>query len=950
MTAFPSHFPFNKNCCPSPQKVRSSGLSFLYTNIRSVRSKSIPLSSLVDSSTPSIIALTETWLNEDVPDSSIFLTWANYRFFRCDRKHRKGGGVLLAVTNDVLAVPVYVSSFLECVWVSIKCGIRDLIVGVFYRPPDANTDFSSEFTRVLNLICSRFPNSLLLILGDFNFPNISWSTQSVTDGQTEAHNFVQSCLDFSLVQLISRPTRSSSTSANILDLVFTNDPDILSVITHLDGLSDHDILTGILHISPIKRKTTKKQIRCYNRADYTSINNELFSFADNFLEEHGSRSVEDNWVIFKNALTNLINRFIPIITIKTENTAPWYNQRLRRLNNKKKRLYRRANKRDHFSDSWLRYKRCDKEYQSLLASTRRHFFKHDLSSMLKNNPRKFWRVINPLSHPDIILTDSNNDAIPMSQCAQVLNDAFISVFTCEDTASCPKVNSIPDISMPEIIISEAGIFSLLNRLKISTASDHAGFNNKILKHLSASICPILCALFSQSLSSGCIPHDWRIAKVIPIFKSGERSSPLNYRPISLTSNICKLLEHIIHTQIINYLEDHNIIHKYQHGFRRGYSCDTQLAGFIHDIHSSLDDGSQVDAIFLDFSKAFDRVPHHRLLTKLSRLNIHSNILSWVKDFLSSRLQFTSANTCTSSFKPVTSGVPQGSVLGPLLFLIYINDLPSCVSSRIRIFADDCVIYRIISCDNDREALQTDINAINAWCSSWLMTLNHSKTKYMSFTNRASRFPTSYVLNNRSIDLVSTYKYLGVHLQPDLSWHYHIKHTLASANRSFGFLKRNLKHAPSDIRKLAFTTLIRPKIEYASAIWDPHQAYIVTDIESLQNRAARFIYSDYSFHSSVTALKRRAELPDLVHRRQLSRLSLFHKLYHHASLHDDFFEPPPVIFPRRDHSYKVKRTNCHSSAFARSFIPRTIVEWNNLPSHIASQKDNTKFQELIQQLT
>lgn len=847
----------------------------------------------------------------------------------------------------MLAVPVLVNSFLECVWASLKCGGRVILIGVFYRPPEANTDFSSEFTRVLTLLCSRFPNSLLIIFGDFNFPSICWSTLSVRDGHSESHNFVHSSLDFSLVQLITHPTRRSATSANILDLVFTNNPDIFSEITHLDGLSDHDVLTGSVRIFPNKRKTTNKQIRCYNRGDYDSINNEFLSFSNKFLEGYLSRSVEDNWLMFRNVLTNLINRFIPLITIKTVNTAPWYNQQLRRLNNRKKRLYRHANKTDPLSVSWLRYKTCDKEYQSLLTTTRRHFFKHDLSSMLLNNPRKFWRVINPVEHPDIVLTASNNDVIPMSQCAQVFNDAFISVFTCEDISSCPKVNLIPDISMPEIIITEAGIYSLLNKLKISTASDHVGFNNKILKNISASICPILSALFSQMLSLGCIPHDWRIAKVIPIFKSGERSSPLNYRPISLTSTICKLLEHIIHTQVINYLEDHNIIHKYQHGFRRGYSCDTQLAGFIHDIHSALDGGSQVDAVFLDFSKAFDRVPHHRLLTKLSRLKIHPNILAWVKDFLSSRKQFTSANNCNSSFKPVTSGVPQGSVLGPLLFLVYINDLPSCVSSRIRIFADDCVIYRIISSVNDQKALQTDLNAINAWCSSWLMTLNCSKTKFMSFTNHVPRIPTSYVLNNNTVDLVSTYKYLGIHLQPDLSWHYHIKLTLAAANRSFGFLKRNLKQAPPNIRKLAFSTLIRPKLEYASAIWDPEHAYIINDIESLQNRAARFIFSDYSRHSSVTALKRRAELPELLHRRKLSRLSLFHKLYHHASLHGDFFEPPAVIFPRRDHPYKVKRITCKSSAFSRSFIPRTTIDWNNLPSHIASEKDTTKFQEQIQ---
>lgn len=205
-----------------------------------------------------------------------------------------------------------------------------------------------------------------------------------------------------------------------------------------------------------------------------------------------------------------------------------------------------------------------------------------------------------------------------------------------------------------------------------------------------SICPIICALFSQSLSCGSIPHDWRIAKVIPIFKSGIRCDPLNYRPILLTCTFSKLLEHVIHSQIINYLEDHNIIFKQQHGFRKGFSCDTQLAGFTNDIFAFMDVGFQLEALFLDFSKAFDRVPHHRLLLKLRHLNIDFQVVAWIKDFLSSRIQFTSVNGSNSSMAQVSSGVPQGSVLGTLLFLIFINDLPNGISSQIRLFADDCL--------------------------------------------------------------------------------------------------------------------------------------------------------------------------------------------------------------------------------------------------------------------
>lgn len=884
-----------------------------------------------------------------VPDDVVFACDSEFNIFRCDRTGRRGGGVLLAVNKVLTAVPIEVTSYLESVWVQLSCGPTVAIIGVIYRPPDMNSSFASQFSNLLSDLTCRFPNSSLLLLGDFNFPAINWSSLTAPANDPEAQAFLQSCLDFSLQQLIFEPTRRSATTANILDLILTSDPYLCSNIALLEGLSDHSIITGNLNFVPHKKVTRTKQIRCYNRANFGEINAQLSVFADHFLHDFSSRSVETNWNLFSVKLATLIDRFIPVISIPCTNTAPWFNRHLRRLNNKKKRLYRQVDKNRH-SESWQRYKLCDKEYQSELISVRRHFFTHDLPAMLTNNPRKFWQIINPANHPDITLTNAEGSSVPVAECAELFNNAFTSVFTREDLPLPPISVSTSNTSMSEICISETGILSLLGKLKTTSASDHLGFNNKILKNSSDGIHRILSAIFSQSLSSGVIPLDWRLAKVVPIFKSGDRSSPLNYRPISLTSTVCKLLEHVIHSQVINYLEEHNIIFKYQHGFRKGYSCETQLAGFIQDIHSSIDAGIQVDSIFLDFSKAFDRVPHNRLLMKLALLNIHPLVIAWVKVFLFSRSQFTAVNNHNSSFSQVHSGVPQGSVLGPLLFLIFINDLPDSISSHIRLFADDCVIYRKIYSNTDCQSLQSDLDSVTAWCSTWLMQLNHSKTKLMSFTNRMSRIQTAYSLNNSSLELVTTYKYLGLHLHSDLAWNHHINLMLASANRSLGLLKHNLKHAPPHLRAHAYTTLIRPKIEYASAIWDPYQSYLINNIESLQNRAVRFIYSDYSRNTSITALKKRAGLQDLCLRRKIARLSLFHKLYHHPSLHNDFFSLPPSIFDRRDHPFKVRRFTCRTFNYAHSFLPRTISDWNTLPSHIATTTDPDKYFNLISSIT
>lgn len=307
----------------------------MYTNIRSVLPKTVPLSSLIDSCSASIVALTETWLNDTVPDNCILVSGTEFNFFRSDRLHRKGGGVLIAVRKDIVAVPVAVNSFLECVLVSLKCGPTPYVIGVFYRPPDMTCTFASEFRRVLDDVIIRFPNTVLIIFGDFNFPLIDWSTLSVAGNNAEANEFLNVCLDHSLTQIIDQPTRRSATSANILDLILTNDPDLCSDITHLDGLSDHVIITGNLTRPFNTRQAANKKIRCYNRANFASMNSELLSFSEHFIDRHVSCTIEENWLLFKNFLKKLIEKFIPMITIKSQRTAPLFTQQLRCLSNKK---------------------------------------------------------------------------------------------------------------------------------------------------------------------------------------------------------------------------------------------------------------------------------------------------------------------------------------------------------------------------------------------------------------------------------------------------------------------------------------------------------------------------------------------------------------------------------------------------------------------------------------
>lgn len=351
---------------------------------------------------------------------------------------------------------------------------------------------------------------------------------------------------------------------------------------------------------------------------------------------------------------------------------------------------------------------------------------------------------------------------------------------------------------------------------------------------------------------------------------------------------------------------------------------------------------QTDCIFLDFAKAFDRVAHCRLILKLSSLKLDSLTLTWLRNFLTNRQQFTIANNYSSSLCYVSSGVPQGSVLGPLLFLIYINDLPDNLSSCMRIFADDSIIYRPIRSSTDHLALQQDLERIGEWCNTWQMTLNVSKCKLITFSRKHHNFSGLYKIGNSIVERAQHYKYLGINLTPNLSWSTHITSICANASKSLGFLRRNLYNSPSDVRKLAYLALIRPQLEFAPSIWSPHQKYLINKLESIQNRASRFITRNYSYPSSITQIKQGLALEPLKIRRDISLLSLFHKLIHTSMMPSVHLNLAHRTSRRLNNNFSLSRMYGETDAFNLSALPRAIRLWNDLPDDLASERDHAKF--------
>jgi hypothetical protein len=404
---------------------------------------------------------------------------------------------------------------------------------------------------------------------------------------------------------------------------------------------------------------------------------------------------------------------------------------------------------------------------------------NNLTNSLGANPKKFWTFVKSRtgtsSVPKTIEFNGLKGYSP-SSIAHLFNTFFHSVFNKRcDESSVPFYPLYTNHVIKNLVCSVDDVASLLSELDITKYSGPDNISPRILKECAHELAPSLTGIFNLSLSTGELPSDWKTANVVPIHKSGERVMAVNYRPISVTSIVVKTLERMVHKHIMNFLSELRLLCENQHGFRRFRSCLTQLLQLVHHWFSVLDKQGAIDVAFLDFAKAFDKVSHPHLINKLKSYGISDPLIEWINNFLSGRKQRVVIDGHESNWLEVTSGVPQGSILRPLMFLVYINDLPSSVTSNVDLFADDSVIHHQISTSNDCVLFQENLNQVGDWCDASLVQLN----------------PLNYEYNLVGIPLqsVAQHKHLGIWLQSSLSWEYHISSICGRANRILGLIRR-----------------------------------------------------------------------------------------------------------------------------------------------------------------
>ena len=749
-------------------------------------------------------------------------------------------------------------------------------------------------------------------------------------------------------QLVKEPTREE----NILDLYATNRPGLVTSVQTIPGFADHHT---VIVDSDIKLRLSKKPRRTvyqWSKATWDTLKEKTMKFQQDFLQTYAGRDVDSNYSAFCSHVENIM-KDIPSKLSKSRRDVPWMTTRVKRLCRKKQRIFNKA-KRTKKEQHWTQYRQLKKTTEKALKTARWDYINNILQTSLdEGNTKPFWRHIYsqrmersgvaPLKEKGTLFSGSQDKA-------EILNRQFTSVFTpeepdCETTVSGPSYPPLKDL-----VINVKGVEKLLTTIQPNKAAGPDQIPCRILKELAPELAPVLTAIFTQSLQTGQIPSKWSTANVSPVFKKGQTCLPGNYRPISLTCVPCKLMEHIICHHIRDHLDKHGILSPFQHGFRAKYSCETQLVTTLHDLLRTRDLGVQLDVAILDFSKAFDKVPHRRLLNKLQLYGISGPTHNWIRAFLTGRTQSVVVEGSKSISSPVTSGVPQGSVLGPLLFLLFINDLPSVLdpATRCRLFADDCVVYRNIRTIEDQIQLQRDLYALETWGTQWGMSFNADKCNIMTIARQTTPHVYLYQLNNQVLKHVNDCKYLGITISADLSWETHVNTTAKKANSRLGFLKRNLKGSPKRLKQTAFITLTRSLLEYGMATWDPHLQKDIDTLERIQRRAARWIERDYRPTTSVTEMLENLSLDPLADRREAARLILMFKIMHnHVSIPpDDLDLQPASQRTRSSHRKKLQHLRASTEAYRNSFATRTIPIWNTLPAHVAEADSIEAFKSQL----
>ena len=781
-----------------------------------------------------MILITETWLTPSVLDSDILPS--GYSIFRCDRPYSRGGGVMIAVASVFNSFLVFQSRSSEFIAIKILSS-PPLVIACAYVPPLSNSttfvDIISSCHQVIDSSCH------FLLAGDFNLPSVNW--RSLSANSDSAVVFCDGIFSLHCSQVIDFPTHRSN---HILDLLFSNSPDDIYNLASTNSStcsSDHFMINFSLALNIHQRPASPVPKLIFKNVDIDSFCFYLetyLSFPDPLVTD-----VNILWSQFFSVFNNAIHFFVPSKMISHNLYPPWFTGEIRHklhcLRSLKRLLISSPSPSRHLKATSL-----ELSLDQCIANAKCSYISR-LMSKFHFDPRSLFRHLRSLCTPrcpsPVVFLDSTPVTNPFD-IACCFNQHFNSIFvpSCD---SFPSFDSLPTRTsqLSFIHIDDSDVFDAISSLPAFKASGCDGFPSNLLRSSCSSIVDYVSHLFRFSINNCSVPLQWKIHKIIPVLKKGDPTLVSNYRPISLLCLLSKALESIILRKILPFIAPQ--IHSSQFGFMKNRSCLSQLLLSYSIISDGFDNRTSTDIIFTDFSKAFDSVSFNHLLFKLWSMGITGSLWQWFHNYLSDRQHFVEYSGSSSPLLPVLSGVPQGAILSPLLFLVYVNDIPSvCNRSSAFSFADDFKLILTIKDSGDSSLLQDDLDSLSLWCSTFQLQLNLSKCVYMHFSISTSETSSPhYNLDGLPIQPVSSHKDLGVTVSSNFSWGIHYSNICQSAYCSLNFIKRTCPSSTSiNIRKSLYLSLVRSKLTYCSQLWRPYFIKDILLIEKIQRRATKFI--------------------------------------------------------------------------------------------------------------
>ena len=642
----------------------------------------------------------------------------------------------------------------------------------------------------------------------------------------------------------------------LLDLVFVSNSDKVTLSESTVPLLPIDLyhkpVELRIDVSVIRNlKIASNQFYNFKKANFLEIN-KFFSTVDWTLMYTRCNDEVNTCVDFLyDKLWFAIRTFVPLIKKKQTNQPPWFNKQVRNLKNKKNKAYKKYIASKTSSD----YRAYAKLRRKLLRSTKVNYRKYiiDMQNNLATDPKKFWTYVNSKKKTHGFPSSMSYNNVQCSSPKDICENfaCFFESVYVSDSSQVPSVSLFNNnINISTLCLSYECILEALLNLDESKGSGPDNIPPVLLKICARTLVVPLQNIYNASLKFGTFPNRWKPSFIIPIFKSGSRSNIENYRGIAILSAFGKLFESLVTNFLTSQFS--NYISPNQHGFMKGRSTCTNLLEFVNFTTGVIEDGDQVDVIYTDICKAFDRLLHSVLLKKLNSIGVHSAMLAWIQSYLGDREQFVKVSGWISRPISVTSGVPQGSHLGPLLFILFMNDVTDAIIySKCLMFADDLKIFCRVKSILDATNLQRDLDTLSSWCQSNCLTLNINKCKTFSFYRTTFPLFFNYEIQNTPLVRVQDIKDLGIIFDKTLSFNLHIDFIVSKAYSMLGFMMRIC----SDFNDVSvFYSLyfahVRAHLEYAAVIWSPNYSVHICRIESVQKKFYSYLFRKFGYYNVI----------------------------------------------------------------------------------------------------